>query len=687
MKNLILIILLISCSALFGNGILIMNAVTGSYLNLNYCNINVKINNQVAITTSSMSFYNQTGVAGLAKFAFPLKDNASATSLRWLINGEWHQAVITQGPQSGIVNPGESINPSIDQHLGKTPVVFSIPQTILADSSVVVELTYVQLLPYANGRVSYSYPSNYDYLYHNPLDSLSMNLQINSSRQITELSFPDLENIFTEINGTTANSNFIFNEFDPNMDIRLTYTLSMENLGIASMSTLRSHNNVPDNLGDGFFLTMAEPEPSGEVIQKYFTFMIDRSNCMSGTKLTQAKNAASYMVNNLNEGDYFNIVDFSTIANAFAANHVPFNEVNRNLALNYINHLEPFGSTNYSGAFDMAIPQFNTADLDAASIIVFLTGSQANTGIIETDLLLEHINNLISETDHNINLFCFGVGTSLNFQLLSAISNDNNGTATIVGLNNLEEILVGFFSNIRNPIVLNPSVEFSGQVEAISQVFPDPLPNLYLGQQMLICGRYNEAQTLQININGTAYGNPITFAFEDTLASEDISDNVFLMKIWAKLKIENLLIDYYLLNHNSPEAIALHDQIVAISTNYGVLCVFTNFSGGDTSVDDATLPPSKKEIQLLGNYPNPFNPNTKIRLAINVTKPLTVQIKIYNLKGQLIKILSRYINNSGTYDFLWNGTDEKGQSIASGIYFYQIQAGGLKINSKMLLLK
>jgi len=683
----ILIVLLFSFigSFLLANGMLIMDAVAGSYMNLTKCKVDIQISNQAAVTTTTMNFYNQTNVSGAPKFAFPLTDNASATKLCWMINDSLYQAVIAPGQQGSIAPPGQTINAYIDQHLGKSPVVFSIPQTAQPAQTIMVQLTYVQLLPYSNGTVTYKYLTDYGFLNQAPLDSLSVNVQIYSPRIITGLQIPDFSSN-PVLNGTSATCNFTVTNFIPNRNVLLNYTLAMENLGIGSISTLVNHTNVPDNLGDGFFLALVEPEPTGEVIQKYFTFIIDRSSIMMGTRLEQAKNAASYMINNLNPEDYFNIVDFSTIASAFAIQHMPYNITNRDLALNYISHLDPDGFSNFSGAFDTAIPQFASADSEAASIIVFLTGSQANTGITVTTQLVNHINGLIDATGRNISLFCFGVGSSINFQLLSLIASQNNGTATSVGINNLQDVLVDFFAKVRNPIVLSPTVSFNGVPSPVTEVYPNPLTNLYLGQQMLICGRYSVPQNILLNIDGTAYGNPVNYSFSDTLAESDIFVNVFLMKIWAKLKIEYLLRLYYQLNPESPEALALKTQIETLSIDYGVLCDLTNFSG-PTETDDPISPLYEQTVKFIGNYPNPFNPQTSIQFDVKTDIPLSIEIRIYNLRGQLIRTLTRNVRGKGSYQLIWDGKDNKGNNVSSGIYFFSLIADNCKITSKMVLMK
>ena len=85
------------------------------------------------------------------------------------------------------------------------------------------------------------------------------------------------------------------------------------------------------------------------------------------------------------------------------------------------------------------------------------------------------------------------------------------------------------------------------------------------------------------------------------------------------------------------------------------------------------------------NYPNPFNPTTTIEYGI--PKASYVTLKIYNLLGQEIKTLVNEQINSGKHSVIWNGTDNNGNKVNSGIYIYTIQAGELRETKKLMLMK
>lgn len=101
-----------------------------------------------------------------------------------------------------------------------------------------------------------------------------------------------------------------------------------------------------------------------------------------------------------------------------------------------------------------------------------------------------------------------------------------------------------------------------------------------------------------------------------------------------------------------------------------------------TDTDDPVIPQNTK---LTGNFPNPFNPETSI--SFQLSENSNTELTIYNLKGQLVKKLINAHLEAGVYDIRWNGTDDRGNAVTSGIYFYKFQAGKHTSVKKMILMK
>ncbi|MFC1898289.1 T9SS type A sorting domain-containing protein [Candidatus Cloacimonadota bacterium] len=95
------------------------------------------------------------------------------------------------------------------------------------------------------------------------------------------------------------------------------------------------------------------------------------------------------------------------------------------------------------------------------------------------------------------------------------------------------------------------------------------------------------------------------------------------------------------------------------------------------------------EIQLadyeLRNYPNPFNPET--RISFHIPESGKVKVEIYNIKGQKVKTMIDCSSSPGHYELIWNGTDENNHIVSSGMYFCLLKTPKHIVSKKMLLLK
>jgi hypothetical protein len=105
-----------------------------------------------------------------------------------------------------------------------------------------------------------------------------------------------------------------------------------------------------------------------------------------------------------------------------------------------------------------------------------------------------------------------------------------------------------------------------------------------------------------------------------------------------------------------------------------------NTPGPPTSAGD--LP---KTYSLAQNKPNPFNPTTEIKF--DLPKSGHVSLKVYNVAGQLVKTLVNDYREAKVHSVVWDGTNDSGRKVTSGVYFYSITSGDFKDHKKMVLLK
>ena len=98
--------------------------------------------------------------------------------------------------------------------------------------------------------------------------------------------------------------------------------------------------------------------------------------------------------------------------------------------------------------------------------------------------------------------------------------------------------------------------------------------------------------------------------------------------------------------------------------------------------DQASVP---QTFSLAQNAPNPFNSNTVIRFAL--PQPSQVELTIYNLLGQPVAVLVQRPSGAGTFSVRWDGRDQAGRAVTSGVYLYQLRAGDYTEVRKLLLLR
>ncbi|KAB2924907.1 MAG: T9SS type A sorting domain-containing protein [Bacteroidetes bacterium] len=113
-------------------------------------------------------------------------------------------------------------------------------------------------------------------------------------------------------------------------------------------------------------------------------------------------------------------------------------------------------------------------------------------------------------------------------------------------------------------------------------------------------------------------------------------------------------------------------------TTYGVtLQVLTGVGGGESAIPTA--------FALEQNYPNPFNPSTTIRFAL--PNDASVKLTVYDILGREVRSLVNTDMNAGFHQVVWNGRNNNGSTVASGVYIYRVEAGSFISTKKMMLMK
>jgi Ca-activated chloride channel homolog len=227
MKKLTLFLLLVSpISVLHANGVGVLDAHNAVYLRLDSTIVGVVVESQISTTTTTQYFTN-THATDTVKYGFPLPEQASAIQLRWRVHGQWFTASVAGAAQDTTLPGGGSPAANLLTYLGRTPLFFSIPQTIQADSTLAVELTYVELLPYAFGNVEYVYPSDYHLIQSGVIRTQQLDFHLTSPRTIDSIRVVSSHTVEELPNsGNTATVRITLLEAQANQDYAIRYSLN-----------------------------------------------------------------------------------------------------------------------------------------------------------------------------------------------------------------------------------------------------------------------------------------------------------------------------------------------------------------------------------------------------------------------------------------------------------------------------
>lgn len=128
------------------------------------------------------------------------------------------------------------------------------------------------------------------------------------------------------------------------------------------------------------------------------------------------------------------------------------------------------------------------------------------------------------------------------------------------------------------------------------------------------------------------------------------------------------------------------EGIADVSTRITLMHRIMVWLGQETKVEDADIGEVPTQFTLSQNYPNPFNPQTTIEFDIPESQD-AVSLRIYDSSGKLVKTLIHAPMDAGNYSVIWNGTDDNGNAVSSGIYYYEMSTESYRQIRQLVLLK
>lgn len=535
---------------------------------IRYHRVMVSIEDQVAVTRVDQVFYNPNDWTVEGTYVFPIPNDASVSRFTLWVDGKPVQAEILGAEEARrtyeeIVRKWQ--DPALLEYADQGAVrarIFPIPP----QGERRVELEYTQALIAENDLVRYLYPLSTEKFSTQPLERVSINVEIRASVPVRAVYSP------THAVGVSRESEFYVragyeaSNVLPEADFALYYSLGESQA--FHLLTYRDPSDPQDS--DGFFLALLAPRPilDAPSIPKDVLLVLDRSGSMEGEKFQQAQDALRYILRHLDSEDRFNIIAFSTGLERYAPTLRPASEASE--ALPWVDRLHAEGSTDINRALLEAAA---LADSERSTYLLFLTDGLPTEGVIDSDQILS---NFAAAAPANLRLFAFGVGFDVDTFLLDSLAQDNHGDSTyVLPGESLDEVLSAFYARISTPLLTDLSLDFGDL--AVYDIYPDPLPDLFLGSQIVVVGRYHRGGMTDILLNGKVNNAEQTFRYPNQIFSQDSRGEsevlTSLPRLWATRKIGHLL-KQVRLHGPDEETVA---QIVRLSIRYGIVTPYTSY--------------------------------------------------------------------------------------------------------------
>ncbi|GGY88249.1 marine proteobacterial sortase target protein [Shewanella fodinae] len=295
--------------------------------------------------------------------------------------------------------------------------------------------------------------------------------------------------------------------------------------------------------------------------------VIDTSGSMAGDAMAQAKSAVLYALSGLKPQDSFNILAFSSDVQPLAPQALPVTAHNIGLAQQFVRSLEANGGTEMAKALQLALPftgdtVANESDAALRQVIFMTDGAVGNEDQLFT---------LIRDRLGNNRLFTIGIGSAPNSHFMRRAAELGRGTFTYIGnMQQVEQQTVSLLNKIAAPVLTDVQLHYADGT--VPDYWPAHIPDLYMGEPMLLSLRERSAEQKALIVSGNLQGQ---FWQQQVLLQAD-TEKRGLDLLWARQQIASLE-----LARSSDNAERTAKQVTALALTYHLVSSYTSLVAVD----------------------------------------------------------------------------------------------------------
>ena len=310
------------------------------------------------------------------------------------------------------------------------------------------------------------------------------------------------------------------------------------------------------------------------ILARDMIFVIDTSGSMSGVSMRQAKKSLTKALSLLSTKDKFNIIEFDSDFKTLYSHSKSVNEEHLLEANEFIVKMNADGGTNIKPALDEAFKQ-STQEGYLKQIIFLTDGSVGNEAELFTD---------IKAKLGNARLFTIAIGTAPNTYFMRQSAKYGRGTFTHI--NNLQMIdkqISELFTQLKNPVLRDVKISFENDKNI--EYFPKIIPDLYLGEPLMVYIKTKNSNNSKILIHGKLLDQE----WKREIQYSTLAKSKGIAKLWAKSKIEHLM-DQKIVGVDEE---SIKKQVTPLALKYGLMSKYTSF----VAVEEKVSRPQEAQLK------------------------------------------------------------------------------------------
>jgi Ca-activated chloride channel family protein len=549
----------------YGAGLLIADGGLGGVLEIKEHDVQVTINNGIAVTKVTQIFQNTENRQVEALYTFPVPRGASVANFSMWINGKEMVGEVVEKKRARQIYESykaKRVDPGLlEQTDYKTFEMRIFP--INAGAEQKVEICYYQELDFDHDWATYVYPlatvTRKD-IQSQVKGKFAFNIEIKSAIPLAEVESPSHGSAFVVAQHTPEYFQASLETSGGSLarDVVLACRQSRPKTGL-DLVTSKTDGE------DGYFtLSLTAGEDLAKLDEGMdYVFVLDISGSMGDDgKLALSRGSVNAFIEELQPGDRFEVVTFNlqpnTLFNALQA--VDSNTQAR--AADFLASQSARGGTVLNPALNTA---YKYADPDRMLNVVILSDGMTEQGERQTLL------GLIGQRPRNARVFCIGVGNEVNRPLLEQMAQDSGGLAAFLSQgDNFTRAAKSFRRKLMTPVATGLQVDFNGL--EVYDLEPKVLPNLYHGAPVRLYGRYRKSGQAQVSLKADIRGREFKQEAALNFPAQDEA-NPEIERMWAWKKMDRLLKDA----DRTGSRAGVVDEIVRLGEAYSIVSEYTSF--------------------------------------------------------------------------------------------------------------